>query len=430
MAKGRNEITRRNFLRAGVAGATAAGLPSWFTAEAEAATPAQRRFGPNDVINLGLIGCGDRGVSIALWHHGKPGVQIVAVTDPDDERATRNAAPRFGAQCKKHKDYKELLADKNVDAVLIGTPDHWHAKASIAAMLAGKDVYCEKPMTLTIDEGADVAKTARDRKQIFQTGTQQRSDPNFRLAVDLVRNGRIGKVRKVETRLPTGTTGGDFLSKPVPAFLDWNLWLGPAPEAEYCVERCHYTFRWWHEYSGGRLTDWGAHHNDIVQWALEMDESGPISVQGKGKNQEKVGPNCYSAFPEFSVDYEYANGVTLNCSSQGENGVLFTGEEGWIFVTRGKIDASDKAIIESPLPADARRVTVSNDHADNFLECVRTRKPTICTADVGHRSATVCHMANISLRLGGRKLHWDPKRQEFKDDPEANTMLKREWRET
>ncbi|HXH62241.1 MAG TPA: Gfo/Idh/MocA family oxidoreductase, partial [Fimbriimonadaceae bacterium] len=311
---------------------------------------------------------------------------------------------------------------------LIGTPDHWHAKAAIAAMHAGKDVYCEKPMTLTIDEGKMVEAAQKETGRVFQTGTQQRSDPRFRLAVDLVRNGRIGRVQSVETHLPTGTIGGNFAKKPAPDFLDWNLWLGPAPMAEYCTERCHYTFRWWHEYSGGRLTDWGAHHNDIVQWALDMDDSGPVSVQGTGKNQELVGAFSYSAFPEFSVDYAYASGVTLNCSSAGENGILFTGDEGWIFVSRERIGASKQSLIDSPLPADAPRVPVSNDHADNFLACVRSREQTMCPASVGHRSGTVCHMANISLRLGGRRLEWDPARQEFVGDPQANAMLKRDWR--
>ncbi|MCH7905773.1 MAG: Gfo/Idh/MocA family oxidoreductase [Armatimonadetes bacterium] len=434
MSDKRNDLTRRSFLRTSLVGMAAAGVPAWFATEAKAAEAEMvfkrpRKIGPNDTINLGLIGCGGRGVSVALWLHGKEGAQVVAVTDPDDERATRNASPRFGEQCKKYSHYSELIADPAVDAVIVGTPDHWHAKNSIEAMMAGKDVYSEKPMTLTIDEGERVATAERMSGRIFQTGTQQRSDGRFRLAVDLIRNGRIGNVKSVQTRLGTGPIGGPFEPKPVPDFLDWNLWLGPAPWVDYCEERAHYKFRWWHEHSGGKLTDWGAHHNDIVQWALDRDGDGPATVRATGVSQPTVGMFSYSAFPEFSIDFEYPDGVTLNCTDAGENGIRFEGDEGWLFVSRGKIEASDQKIIDDPLPESAPRVYVSNDHAQNFLDCVRTRKETICPAHVGHSSVTVCHLANLSLKLGGRQLQWDSLLQRFRGDAQANSMVKRDWRD-
>ena len=430
----RNDLTRRSFLRTSLAGMAAAGIPTWFATEARAAENEldfnrPKNVGQNGMINIGLIGCGGRGVSVALWLHGKQGARVTAVTDPDDERATRNASPRFGAGVKKYSHYKELLEDPTIDAVVVGTPDHWHAKNSIDAMKAGKDVYSEKPMTLTIEEGEMISGVERRTGRIFQTGTQQRSDPRFRLAVDLIRNGRIGKVKSVQTRLGTGPKGGPFEPQPVPAHLDYNLWLGPAPWVEYCPQRVHYEFRWWHEHSGGKLTDWGAHHNDIVQWALDRDDDGPVSVSSTGVGQPTVGRYCYSAFPAFSVDFKYADGVKLNVTDSGENGIRFEGEEGWIFVSRGKITASDQRLIDDPLPSSAPRVYVSNDHAQNFIDCVRSRKETICPAHVGHSSVTVCHMANLSLKLCGRYLEWDPMLQKFNDDDQANGMLMREWRD-
>jgi predicted dehydrogenase len=320
-----------------------------------------------------------------------------------------------------------VLARKDIDAVVIGTPDHWHSYICIAAMRAGKDVYCEKPLTLTIDEGKKIVKAWRETGAVFQTGSQQRSDDRFRLACELVRNGRIGKLKKVEAHLPTGPTGGPFETKPVPEGFDWDMWLGQTPMTDYVKERTHGSFRWWLEYSGGMLTDWGAHHNDIAQWGLGMDRSGPVSVQAYGKGPS-IGCDCYSTFPEFDVTFMYENGIPLHVTNQGENGVRFEGENGWIFVTRGKIAASDQKLLDEPLPAGAIKLYESNDHAGNWIECIRSRKQPICDAEIGHRSVSVCHLANISLRLGGRKLQWDPKREMFKNDREANALLRREAR--
>lgn len=430
-------ISRREFLTASAAGVALASVPDWF-AKANAAdkklTMAGRRkkFGPNDQINVGVIGPGGSkggyrmGLGDAKAARGHSGVKVVAVCDVESQHM-KDAAQELGPDCRMYADFRDLLAQKDIDAVIIGTPDHWHTYMCIAAMKAGKDVYCEKPLTLTIDEGKKLVKVWRDTGAVFQTGSQQRSNDRFRLACELVRNGRIGNLTSVEARLPGGPVGGPFVPEAVPEGLNWDMWLGPAPETEYIKQRCHGEFRWWLEYSGGMLTDWGAHHNDIAQWGLGTDRSGPISVEAFGRGP-KIGPNCYNIFPEFDVTYTYKNGVRLLATNKRENGVMFNGEEGWIFVSRGKIEASDQKLLDNPLPANAVKLYQSDDHMGNFLECMRTRQQPICDAEIGHRSVSVCHLANICLRLGGGKLQWDPELEEFRNSPAANAMLSRPQR--
>lgn len=409
-------------------------LPAWFAGEASASEWAenagQRRIGPNDTIQIAVIGPGgprggyQQGLGVTRGMAGKAGVKVVGACDVDSAHLD-NAVKVFGADCRAHKDWREVIARKDVDAVVIGTPDHWHAIQAVEAMRAGKDVYCEKPLTLTIAEGRRISDAARRGRRILQVGSQQRSDARFRLACELVRNGRIGKVTTVTTHLPTGPTGGPFERKPLPLGFDFNMWQGPAAEAHYCPERTHGSFRWWLEYSGGMLTDWGAHHNDIAHWALGMDDSGPMSVAATGVAPNPVGRYCYNTYPEFDIEYRYPNDVTLRCTNQGENGVMFEGTDGWIFVSRSRIGASNEAFLTAPLPANATKLYASDSHVQNFLDCMRNRKPPICTAEIGHRSATVCHLGNISLRLGGRYLEWDAKRERFTNDDEANHMLDR-----
>jgi predicted dehydrogenase len=214
--------------------------------------------------------------------------------------------------------------------------------------------------------------------------------------------------------------------------LNWDFWLGQAPKVEYVPQRCHFTFRWWYEYAGGRVTDWGAHHNDIAQWGMDMDDSGPIFVEADG---DPPGiPNGYNTHPNFTIQYRYASGVTLRCMSGGENGILFQGDQGWIFVSRGALrggprpGVSDDRTIKEPLPRDAARLDRSTNHMGNFLESIRTRNRPICDVAVNHRSVSVCHLGNLSLRLGGRRLLWDPEAEQFIGDEEANSMLSRQMR--
>lgn len=431
-----SDVSRRTLLQTLAKGAVATAIPTWFVAEsaaAEAELSRQRKFGPNDTIQIACIGPGGplggyrQGFGDTMHLRNKPGVKVIAVCDVDQTHVDW-AAQQFGPDCAKYKDFRDLLRDRRIDAVVIGTPDHWHSEIAIAAAQAGRDIYCEKPLTLAIQEGRDIANAASKHKRVFQTGSQQRSDARFRLACELVRNGRVGKLLKVTTHLPTGPVGGPYEVKPVPANLDWNMWLGPAPMTDYIPERVHGNFRWWLEYSGGMLTDWGAHHNDIAQWALGMDDSGPISVEGTAKSPPMAGNHYYNTFPEFEIRYRYANGVPLVCTNTGENGIMFEGDAGWIFVSRSRIGASDKKLLDEPLPSTATKLYLSNDHGQNFLDCMRSRQQPICNAEVGHRSATVCHLANISLMLNGRKLEWDPKREMFPKDAQAQEMVARPHR--
>ena len=436
------EISRRRFLAGSIAGLAAAGLPAWFAKDAEASEGEwlrgltsggkARKIGPNDTINCAVIGPGGsrggyrQGLADAEAIAGQPGVKMVAACDVDAKHLAE-ACEAFGPDCKGYRDFREVLGRKDIDAVVIGPPDHWHAAICIMAMKAGKDVYCEKPLTLTVEEGRKITKVWKETGRVFQTGSQQRSGGQFRLACELTRNGRLGRIKKVETFLPTGPTGGPFEVRAVPTDFDWDMWLGPVRYTDYVFERTHGDFRWWLEYSGGMMTDWGAHHNDIAQWGLGTERSGPVSVESEGVAANPCN-NSYSTFPEFKITYTYADGTPLICTDKGPNGVRFEGENGWIFVDRGHIEASDQRLLDEPLPANAKRLYVSNNHAGNFVECIRSRKQPICDAEIGHRSASVCHIGNISLRLSGRKLKWDPAAERFVGDEEANLFLSRPYR--
>ncbi len=441
----RGNLSRRGFLQRSLATLTVgAGLPAWYAQEVLANTLAQKdvKASANDRILMGASGIGSpqsRGSAIAndALRAGKGHVAYVAICDVDGrhrENATARLKKNGQEDVKAYRDFRELLDRKDINAVTIATPDHWHALVAIDALRKGKDVYCEKPLTLTIAEGQALVKVAQQTGQVFQVGSQQRSDTRFRLACELVRNGRIGKVTRVETRIGANPTSPALPKVDPPKELDWDFWLGPTPKVDYIelVEgrrtytRCHYEFRWWYDYSGGKMTDWGAHHNDIAQWGLGMDDSGPVAVEAEGKEPARE-PNRYNCHPTFKVTYTYANGTQLVCShgqlegaldakERGHgNGVLFVGEGGkWIFVSRGVISASDKKLIDEPLPAGATRLYVSQNHMGNFLDCVRSRKPTICTAAIGHRSVTVCHLGVIALR-SGKKLRWDPVRERVDD---------------
>jgi len=430
----REGLSRRGFLDRSLAALTMAGLPLWYAREVladdeekNAAASKFKKLGPNDQIVMAAIGVGGQGTGIMKWAKKKPGVKFVAVCDLDTDHR-KKAAKEVGSDCHEYKDFRELLAKEDLDAVTIGTVDHWHALTSIAAMKAGCDVYCEKPLSLTIEEGKAMVKAARRYDRVFQTGSQQRSDERYRLACELVRNRRIGKVHTVEARIGDNPIGGPFKTSPVPEGLDWDFWKGPTADVPYIKERCHYEFRWWYEYSGGKLTDWGAHHNDIAQWALGMDGSGPVSVTASGtKPADK--PDCYNCNPHFTVTYTYATGTHLITSSDGENGNRFIGDDGWIFVNRERIEASDKALLDEPLHGEAVRLYVSNDHMGNFIDGIRTRKRPICDVEVGYRSVTVCHLGAIALRLG-IPLDWDPKAERFVGPraDKGNAMISREMR--
>ncbi len=431
----RISLDRRRFLKSAAALSAASALPRWFLEECEAATARVQPLGPNEQPAVALVGCGGmgRGDAKSASRFGR----VVALCDVDD--ANLAEAKKQWPDAATFKDFRKLLERDDIHVVVCGTVDHWHALVSIAAMRAGKDVYCEKPLTLTVDEGRQLVGVSKKTGRILQTGSQQRSDRNFRLACELVRNGRIGKLKHVGVWLPAGRREGPFKPTPVPAGFDWDMWLGPTPKTDYVKERSHLTFRYWWEYSGGTMTDWGAHHNDIALWGMGLERSGPVSIEAKPRVE--MIPGGFSAFSEYEVRYTYENGVTHSCESTLANawngavvdkggqqhGVKFEGRDGWIFVTRGKIEASSPELLVTPLSASAPRLPVSNDHMGNFFECVRSRKPAICEAEIGHRSASVCHLGVIAMRLG-RKLNWDPNKERFVGDADANNWLSREMR--
>jgi predicted dehydrogenase len=413
-------LSRRTFLQAAAAAPFAASL-------ARAADEKPR---------IGLVGCGGMGMGDA--RNASRFGTVVAVCDVDADHLDRAVKQYPGS--KPFSDFRKLLERKDVDVVLNATPDHWHTLVNLAALRAGKDVYSEKPLTLTIDEGKRLVKAVRETGRVLQTGSQQRSDGRFRLAVQAVRAGRLGKLTQVTTILPAGPVDGPFQPQPVPKGLNWDVWQGQTRPHDYMKERCHLFFRYWLDYSGGTMTDWGAHHNDIARWALNVD--GPATVEAKVLT--KPAPGGYTAPGEYEVEYTYASGVRHVCKSTTVNnifgakardpkpgerphGVLFEGQDGWLYVTRGKIEASKPEILKDPVTEKAAQVAVSNDHMGNFFECVKTRKTPICEAEVGHRSASLCHLGVIALRLG-RKLKWDPAKEEFIADKEANGYLAREQR--
>jgi predicted dehydrogenase len=444
----KGNLSRRGFLRALVTAFMASGsacsrrrsyqqpplFPEWYArelavVEAAKAERAKQTLPAYDRLPIGLVGVGGRGNYLLERRlRGRADVQVVAVCDVDAERCA-DAAAAVSKDCARYRDYRDLAAHKDLAAVFVATPDHWHALVTLEALRAGKDVYCEKPLSLTIAEGQAVLRAARAPGRVVQVGSHQRSDDlQFRFACELVRNGRLGKLRQIHTLVGKNPEGGPFPEQAVPAGLDWDFWLGPTPKVPYVEERCHYQFRWWYEYSGGRMTDWGAHHNDIAQWALGMDDNGPVAVTGSGAEPSGF-PNSFNCHPHFHVTYTYANGVELHCTSES-NGIRFTGEDGrWIFVCRepNKCSASDPRLLDEPLPRDATRLELSTDHVGNFFDCVRSRGRPICDVEVGHRTASVCHLGVIALRLH-RALRWDPVGEAFVGDDEANAWRGREMR--
>jgi predicted dehydrogenase len=434
------QISRRSFLRTCLATSTVTGLPLWFIERDLAlAQAAPRRLGPNERPGIALVGCGPQGIVDA--GNAKNFGDLIALCDVDANRlqsAARFLAHDGGAPALYH-DFRKVLDRDDVHAIIQATPDHWHTLVNMSAVKAGKDVYGEKPLTLTVDEGQRLVKAVRAHRAVLQTGSQQRSDGHFRLACELVRNGRIGKLKQVSVFLPAGWRDGPFKTVPVPEGLNWDYWLGQAPNVDYVPQRCHFSFRFWLDYAGGAVTDWGAHHHDIARWAIGLD--GPIEVEGRSLAKPISGG--YTAFSEYEAKLTYANGViqivkaTEDHSFAGWlfgkrrqcNGVKFEGTDGCIWVCRGDLQASDEEILTTPLPDNAVRLDISPDHMGDFFQCIRSRKDPICHVQIGHRSASVCHLVSIALLLG-RPLRWEPAKELFVGEGahQANSHLAREMR--
>jgi myo-inositol 2-dehydrogenase / D-chiro-inositol 1-dehydrogenase len=435
-----SRFSRRELLRSTLAVSAGSLLvPYWFGKSAvHAAEPASK----NDRFRLALIGCGDRGMDISEC--ALPFGDFLAVVDLDLKRAEA-AKAHFGGKADIYQDYRKALDRKDIDAVLCAVPDHWHTAINIAVCKSGRDLYTEKPLTLTIDEGKILCDVVEKTKRVVQVGTMQRSQKCFQTAVELVRNGRIGKLQSVTVTVPFVTMkGGPFAPQTPPPELDWETYQGQAPLHDYCPERTHHTFRWWYEYSGGMTADWGNHHLDIAHWGMDQELAGPLSVDGVGQFPNEAEPDYakhpdrfYNTPDQFAVKMEYPGGVPLRfeCVKKERDGILFVGDKGKIHVNRGGLHGkAAEELAQNPLPASAWRVRPSGPsdesthaHVENFFDCIRTRAEPVAPVRIEHRTSTVCHLANISMRLK-RKIAWDPVKEEIVGDADANACLKREQR--
>ncbi|MDO8542507.1 MAG: Gfo/Idh/MocA family oxidoreductase [Opitutaceae bacterium] len=390
---------------------------------------------PSKKITVGIIGCGNISDSHFPVLLGDPeSVRILAVCDVDRGRRDAAAArvnKEYGNRdCKTYADFRELNLRSDIDAVFVLCPDHWHAFIAIDAMRNGKDVYVEKPLTLTIREGRALVEAARTYNRVTQTGAQSRSRKPFRDAAEFVRNHGLGKLDRIEVDIPDNNRfcGATWKPEPVPAGLDWEMWLGPAPWRPYTSIGCHYNFRFIADNACGQVTNFGAHGLDIGQWALDMDNSGPVEVEGHG---EFPSSGLFTNATKVDFTVRYANGIPMHCRTNYEAGnatVRFVGERGWIHVVRDRVIASDNSLLrEMQQPNKPLQLTVSNNHHDNFFACMRSRERAISDVEIGHRSATVCNLGQIAMMLG-RKLRWDPAREEFAGDDMANRLRARAMR--
>ena len=396
---------------------------------------------PSNEITLGLIGCGGQGTGVLRGLINQDGTRALAVCDPDKNNLNRTKGmveQRYAKDkengnykgCDGYSDFRELCARKDIDAIVVGTPDHWHGLATLEALRNGKDVYCEKPITHLFAEGQAVYKEAAKRKAIFQVGSQQRSSTRMRIAAEAVMNGLIGKVVQVNVGLPTGrgTDEEGKVAQPIPPNLDYDLWCGPSRKLPYHPKRLHWNWRWCLDYGGGQLMDWIGHHNDIAHWGLEMDKSGPIRVEAK--NFRYHGKGMYDQPLDYIVESEYAGGYKVTISNKHKMGpekrsmgTEWIGEDGWVYVDRGRIAASNREWIVEKTDRGPKKAYKSNSHHRNFIECIRSREQCICPAETGHRSATPGHIAYVSDKLG-RAIQWDPEKEVCVGDKEADKLLK------
>jgi predicted dehydrogenase len=449
--------TRRDFFTTVGKGAVAAGVAAGFPSIVPASV-----FGaaaPGNRITVGAIGNGriSRGHDMpGIWKHAH--AQIVAVCDLDSNRlesaiafvnghyAKGTGKPFDGV--KGYGDYRELLADSAIDAVVISTPDHWHALIAIAAVQAGKDVYLQKPASLTVAEGRAVSDAVHRSGRIFQIGSQQRSSPQFRYAAELVRNGRIGELKTVYIGLPGDPPGKDEPEMPVPPGLNYDMWLGSTPVVPYTENRVHpqkgFGRPGWlrcEQFGAGMITGWGTHHFDSAHWAMDTEYTGPVEIGGTAEFPKS---GLWDVHGPFRTEGLYANGVRMIVSGEYPNGIKFEGTEGWIFVSRGTgkvlpndpmarlkdptaLSASDPKIITSVIGPDELHLYESRDHHGNWLDCIRSRQQPITPAEVAHRACSACLLHHIAMKTG-RTLFWDPLKERFRNDDEANAMLSRPQR--
>lgn len=453
--KGKTTINRRSFLKKGASASLATGLALSGIPSIVPST-VFGKYAPSNRINVGAIGTGRISRT-----HDMPGVwrtdigQIVAVCDLDSKRATEAKALVNDYYTKKngksfdgvraYTDYRDLLQNKDIDAVLISTPDHQHARIAVHAARAKKDIYLQKPTSLTIEEGRTMANEITKSGRIFQIGSQQRSSPQFRYAAELVRNGRIGKLQTVYVGLPGDPSGEIEPEMPIPKNLNYDGWLGSTPLVYYTEKRVHpqegYDRPGWlrcEQFGAGMITGWGSHHIDSAHWGMDTELTGPIEIWGHADFPNK---GLWDVHGIFRTEALYANGVKMVVSNELPNGIKFEGSEGWIFVTRGNynvtgsdpvanqdgvkpLEASNPGIIKSVIGPQEVHLYESTDHHLNWLESIQSRKPPITNAEIAHRSCSACLLHHIAMKVK-RKVYWDPKVERFKNDDEANAMLKR-----
>lgn len=401
---------------------------------------------PSKRINMGFIGMGNRGMGVMEAFLKHSDVQGLAVCDVAGKHFRVNNGKQsrdyglvaakaamenaYSAQsvsgtwkgCDAYEDFRELLARDDIDAVMVATPDHWHGIITMAALQAGKDVYCEKPMTHLYAEGHAIHREVAKRKAIFQVGSQQRSDKPFPQAVEIVRNGLLGKITRVEVGLPKGHNEpeGDATIKTPPADLNYDFWCGPSAMLPYMEARCHWTWRWHTNFGGGQLMDWIGHHNDIAHWGLDMDQSGPVSVEARNWTFPET--DVYDSPVDYDVLSKYANGVEVLMSSRNQMGAKWIGENGWVHVTRGALTASDPAWTDPGFVAGDWKAYQSPGHQRNFIDSVKSRELTIAPAETAHRSITPGHLAYLSHAVGG-PIQWDPKEEKVVGNDEAQAKL-------
>jgi predicted dehydrogenase len=415
-------LSRRQVIERALAASAALAAPTIIPARALGNDGATA---PSNRITMGCIGVGGMGTGnmMALIHHK---AHVLAVCDVDaDRRATAvnkvNEA-QGNSDCQQYNDFREICARTDIDAMMIATPDHWHALCGIEAVRRGKDVYCEKPLTHTFAEGLALVDEIQKSGRVWQTGSQQRSGFNFRWAVELVSNGHIGKVQRIEVGLPTGhaKSPDPVQDEPVPPSLDYDLWVGPSPLLPYQSKRLHWNWRWNLNYGGGQLLDWINHHNDIAHWAMGYDDTGPVEVSATGEFLPPDG--VWNAMINYSVDCLYADGVTTNISNKNPMGTKWIGENGWVFVDRGKFEASNPEWTKKGFERGPKKAYHSDSHHFNFLECVKTRQTTIAPASTSHRSCTPGHLGLVAMQTG-RKIKFDPAAQRIIGDDAAQQML-------
>jgi predicted dehydrogenase len=419
--------SRRRFLKGMALVGAAAGFPDIIPANVLGADA------PSKKITVGAVGLGGMGSGNLGGFLGDPRCKVLAVCDVDRrncEGAQRRVNDQYKDQgCAAYKDFRELIARDDIDAISLATPDHWHAIVAIMAAKAGKDVYGEKPFSHDLKEGRAMVTAMSRYGRVWQTGSWQRSTGDFRFACELVRNARIGKVHTVEVGLPTGGAGGNAKFTEPPAELDYDFWCGPSPWAPYSSDRTHWNWRWQMDYGGGQLMDWVGHHGDIAQWGLGTEHTGPVELNPIFAEFPKSG--IWDAALRYRIECTYANGVKMivqNAEGGHRMGAKWLGTDGWVWVDRGGFETFPVDLKKEKIRPDEINLYKSQNHIGNFVDCVISRRLTITPAEVAHRSASVGHLCVIAITLG-RKLRFDPDKEQFLDDHAANALLGRAKRE-